>query len=201
MGSHRANRRRARWLLGVLVGIGVLSIVVTPAIEGGVAQALPSTSDPQLTLNRLIRTSPFQNSATSLRDNEGSAYVPRDNALWLASDNDNALFEVNRTTGALRRRIPQRAFINARRFGGGPRAGDARTQDFEALAYDARADVLYVFSGSTSATPTAFRLIRDGHASAPGPVLAAAAVGMARRGVAGGRRSHLCRGRIDHPNL
>ena len=163
MGSHRANGRRARWLLGVLVGIGVLSIVVTPAIEGGVAQALPSTSQPHLTLNRLIRTSPFQNSATSLRDNEGSAYVARDNALWLASDNDNALFEVNRTTGALRRRIPQRAFINARRFGGGPRAGDARTQDFEALAYDARADVLYAFSGSTSATPTAFRLIRDGH--------------------------------------
>ena len=106
MGSHRAKGRRARWLLGVLVGIGVLSIVVTPAIEGGVAQALPITSQPHLTLNRLIRTSPFQNSATSLRDNEGSAYVARDNALWLASDNDNALFEVNRTTGALRRRIP-----------------------------------------------------------------------------------------------
>ena len=120
MGSHRANGRRARWLLGVLVGFGVLSIVVTPAIEGGVAQALPSTSQPHLTLNRLIRTSPFQGSASSLRDNEGSAYVARDNALWLASDNDNALFEVNRTTGALRRRIPQRAFINARRFGGGP---------------------------------------------------------------------------------
>jgi len=104
MGSHRANGRRARWLLGVLVGIGVWSIVVTPAIEGGVAQALPSTSDPQLTLNRLIRTSPFQGSPTSLRDNEGSAYVAGDNALWLASDNDNALFEVDRTTGALRRR-------------------------------------------------------------------------------------------------
>jgi hypothetical protein len=163
MGSHKANGRRARWLLGVLVGIGVWSIVVTPAIEGGVAQALPITSEPQLTLNRLIRTSPFQGSATSLRDNEGSAYVPGDNALWLASDNDNALFEVDRTTGALRRRIGQAAFMNARRFGGGPRAGDRRTQDFEALAYDARADVLYAFSGSTSATPTAFRLIRDGN--------------------------------------
>jgi hypothetical protein len=140
-----------------------LSIVVTPGSEGGVAQALPSTSDPQLTLNRLIRTSPFQGSPTSLRDNEGSAYVASDNSLWLASDNDNALFEVDRTTGALRRRIRQAAFMNARRFGGGPRAGDARTQDFEALAYDARADVLYAFSGSTSATPTAFRLIRDGN--------------------------------------
>ena len=172
MGSHRANGRRARWLLGVLVGIGVWSIVVTPALVGGdVAQALPSTSQPRLTLNRLIRTSPFQSSATSLRDNEGSAYVPGDNALWLASDNDNALFEVNRTTGALRRTIGQAAFINARRFGGGPRAGEARTQDLEALAYDARADVLYAFSGSTSATPTAFRLVRDataGSRSSPG---------------------------------
>ena len=164
MGSHKANGRRARWLLGVLVGIGVWSIVVTPAlVGGGVAQALPITSDPHLTLNRLIRTSPFQGSATTLRDNEGSAFVPGDNALWLASDNDNALFEVDRTTGALRRRIGQAAFMNARRFGGGPRAGDRRTQDFEALAYDARADVLYAFSGSTSATPTAFRLIRDGN--------------------------------------
>ena len=171
MGSLRANGRRARWLLGVLVGIGVLSIVVTPAIEGGVAEALPMTSQPHLTLNRLIRTSPFQNSATSLRDNEGNAYVAKGNALWLASDNDNALFEVNRTTGALRRRIPQAAFINARRFGGGPRAGQARTQDLEALAYNAEADVLYAFSGNKNATPTAFRLIRTattGSRSRPG---------------------------------
>ena len=121
MGSHRANRRRARWLLGVLVGIGVWSIVVTPAIEGGVAQALPITSQPRLTLNRLIRTSPFQRSATTLRDNEGSAFVAGDNALWLASDNDNALFEVDRTTGALRRRITQAAFIEPRRRRGPPR--------------------------------------------------------------------------------
>ena len=120
MGSHRANGRRTRWLLGVLVGIGVWSIVATPAIEGGVAQALPNTSDPQLTLNRLIRTSPFQGSAISLRDNEGSAYVPGDNALWLASDNDNALFEVDRTTGALRRRIRQAAFIERAPLRRGP---------------------------------------------------------------------------------
>ena len=39
----------------------------------------------------------------------------------------------------------------------------ARTEDLEALAYDAHADVLYAFSGSTSATPTAFRLARDGN--------------------------------------
>ena len=188
-------------LLGVLVGIGVWSIVVTPAMVGdGVAQALPSTSEPRLTLNRLIRTSPFQSSASSLRDNEGSTYVARDNALWLASDNDNALFEVNRTTGALRRRIAQAAFMDARHVGGAAPVR-RRTQDLEALAYNARADVLYAFSGSTTATPTAFRLIRDGNdrlqvqSWQPLPQESTGA------GVAGGRPSPLCRGRIDHPNL
>ena len=58
-------------------------------------------------------------------------------------------------------RSPQAAFINAPRFGVGGAAGQARTEDLEALAYDANADVLYAFSGSTSATPTAFRLARD----------------------------------------
>ena len=111
MGSHRAKGRRAGWLLGVLVGI--VSMLVTPVVRGGVAQALPVTSEPQLTLSRLIRTSPFPSSTTTLRDNEGSAFVPGDNGLWLASDNDNALFEVDRTTGALRRTIAQAAFMNA----------------------------------------------------------------------------------------
>ena len=96
-----------------------------------------------------------------MQDNEGSAYVAGDDSLWMASDNDDALFEVNRTTGALRRKVAQAAFINAPRFGVGGAAGQSRTEDLEALAYDANADVIYAFSGSTSATPTAFRLTRD----------------------------------------
>ena len=127
----------------------------------GTAQALISTTQPQLTFNHLIRTSPFLGSSTTVRDNEGSAYVAGDDALWMASDNDDALFEVDRTTGALRRKIAQSAFINAPRFGVGGTAGQSRTEDLEALAYDANADVLYAFSGSTSATPTVFRLTRD----------------------------------------
>ena len=141
-----------------------LSVVLILAMVGtGTAQALTSTTQPQLTLNHLIRTSPFQGSSTTVRDNEGSAYVASDDSLWMASDNDDALFEVNRTTGALRRMIEQSAFINAPRFGVGGTAGQARTEDLESLAYDANADVLYAFSGSTSATPTSFRLIRDGN--------------------------------------
>ncbi len=141
-----------------------LSVVLALAVVGmGTATALISTSQPQLTLNHLIRTSPFQGSSTSVRDNEGSAYVASDDALWMASDNDDALFEVDRTTGALRRKIAQSDFMNAPRFGVGGTPGQARTEDLEALAYDANADILYAFSGSTGGTPTVFRLTRDGN--------------------------------------
>jgi len=141
-----------------------LSVVLALAVVGmGTATALISTSQPQLTLNHLIRTSPFQGSSTSVRDNEGSAYVASDDALWMASDNDDALFEVDRTTGALRRKIAQADFMNAPRFGVGGTPGQARTEDLEALAYDANADILYAFSGSTGGTPTVFRLTRDGN--------------------------------------
>jgi PKD repeat protein len=152
-------RRRTRRLIA-----RSLSVALAVATVGtGTAHALTGTTQPQLTLNHLIRTSPFQGSSTAVRDNEGSAYVASDDVLWMASDNDDALFEVDRTTGALRRKVAQADFINAPRFGVGGSAGQARTEDLEALAYDANADVLYAFSGSTGATPTSFRLIRDGN--------------------------------------
>ena len=157
---------RARMLVGVIVG----SILVTSVMVGtGTAQALTSTSDPQLTLDRLIRTSPFPGTSTRMFDNEGSAYVAGDNALWMADDQSDSLVEVDRTTGALRRRIPQAAFIYAQSVGGGPSAGQTRNEDLEALAYDADADVLYAFSGSTPwgppgqrqpSFPTVYRLTR-----------------------------------------
>ena len=130
----------------------------------GTAQALISTTQPQLTLNHFIRTSPFGGTSTKVSDNEGSTYVASDDALWMADDNGDALWEVDRTTGALRRKLAQSAFINAPRFGVGGTAGQSRTEDLEALAYDANADIIYAFSGSTSATPTVYRLTRDaGH--------------------------------------
>jgi PKD repeat protein len=136
-------------------------VLVLTTIGVGTAHALTSTTQPQLTLNRLIRTSPFAGSTTKVSDNEGSAYVASDDAFWMADDNGDALYEVDRTTGALRRKLAQSAFINAPRFGIGGTAGQSRTEDLEALAYDANADVLYAFSGSTSAIPTVFRLTRD----------------------------------------
>ena len=116
-----------------------------------------------LELNRTIRTSPFTGTSVSMGDNEGSAFVPSDNSLWLADDNKNTVYAVDPTTGALKRTIPRSAFINAPKFGGGPAAGTERTNDFESIAYNRRRDVLYVFSGAccTSSTrATAFRLRR-----------------------------------------
>ena len=148
--------------------VRALAVCVTVTAAGmltgsGIAHALPSTSEPQLTLNRVIRTSPFTGSTTSVRDNEGSAYVAGNDALWMVEDNGKAAYDINLTTGALRRKISGAAFANAPRLGVGGAAGTARSNDLEALAYDASADVLYALSGSTSATPTAFRLVRDGN--------------------------------------
>jgi len=117
-----------------------------------------------LELDGTIRTSPFTCSSVSMGDNEESAFVPSDNSLWLAGDNKNAIYEVDPTTGALKRKIARSVFNNATGFGGGPPAGTERTNDFEAIAYDRTNDVLYVFSGNccnSSILPTAFRLTRQ----------------------------------------
>ena len=117
-----------------------------------------------LELNRTIRTSPFTGTSVSMRDNEGSAFVPSDNSLWLADDNKNRIYEVNPVTGAVRRTIAQSAFNDAPGLDGGPPAGTERTNDFESIAYDRTHDVLYVFSGKcciSSILPTAFRLTRQ----------------------------------------
>jgi hypothetical protein len=121
-------------------------------------------STPQLRRTRTIRTTPFVNRNVSMRDNEGSAYVPRNKSLWLADDNGRAVFEVNPATGSLKRGIGRRQFESARRLGGGPRAGVDRTRDFESIAYDRAHDALYVFSSTCcgpSVLPAAFRLKRN----------------------------------------
>jgi hypothetical protein len=122
---------------------------------------------PSISLDRTIRTSPFANSSTSMKDAEGSAYVPKDDSIWLADDNGRAIYEVDPTSGSLKRMIGSAAFEATPRFGGGPVAGSTRDRDIESMAYDAASDVLYVFSGfccSGGAQPAAFRLSRVGGA-------------------------------------
>jgi len=119
----------------------------------------------QLQLARTIRTSPFVGSAVSMKDNEGAAYVPRDDSLWLADDNGRAVYEIDPITGRLKRKIGRAAFEGATQLGGGPPAGTYRTRDIEGLAYDEATDSLYVFSGpccTQQELPTAFRLKRPG---------------------------------------
>ena len=71
----------------------------------------------------IIRTTPFVHTRISMRDGEGSAYVPRDHSLWLADDSPDAIFEVAPRTGRLKRVIAEQAFQSTDRFGGGPPAG------------------------------------------------------------------------------
>lgn len=135
-------------------------VTVSTAAHG----ALPSTSTPDLRLDHTMMTSPFVGSSVSMKDNEGTAYVPRDGSLWLADDNGRAVYEVNPSTGALKRTITRSALADVRQLGGGAVAGSDRSRDIEALAYDASSDVLYVFSGpccTSTVLPTVFRLTRQ----------------------------------------
>jgi PKD repeat protein len=152
----RNGTTRLALALAALLGLG--GLVVAPAAQA----ALPTTSQPVLHLDRTIRTSPFAGSTTTVRDNEGNAYVAADNSFWIVSDNDDAAFELDASTGALKRKISQSAFAAAPRLGVGTLAGTSRNEDLEAIAYDAANDLLYMFSGVTGSTPTVYRLTRDG---------------------------------------
>jgi hypothetical protein len=155
----RPKRRRSARPIGFLsVAVTILVVSAAPVFA-----SLPDTSSPELQLLRTIRTSPFAGSSISMRDAEGSAFVPRDNSFRLADDNGRAVYEIDPITGTLKRKIGASAFASAARFGGGSAAGTDRTRDFESMAYDEANDVLYVFSGpccSASVLPTAFRLTR-----------------------------------------
>ena len=157
-------RRRAAHAItsrpGRRVGTIALAVVLSPLITPSLSAA---QTTPHLKRVGIIRTTPFVHTRISMRDGEGSAYVPRDHSLWLADDSTDAIFEVAPKTGNLKRVIGEQAFRSTDRFGGGPRAGPNRTDDFESMAYDAANDVLYVFSGkccTETTRPTVFRLTR-----------------------------------------
>lgn len=151
----------------LIVSLSVTGVVALPTIASA---SLPHTSTPTLQLERTIQTSPFvNNSSVSMRDGEGSAYVARDNSLWLADDNGRSIYEVDPITGYLKRVVNRTGFEATRQFssstqtGSGPTAGKDRSGDLESMAYDAANDTLYAFSGkccTTSALPTVFRLKR-----------------------------------------
>jgi hypothetical protein len=151
----RSNRARAVLAAAALVLSGV-------GLPPSASATLQST--PTLTLERTLGTSPFAESKVGMTDHEGSAYVPKDNSLWLADDDGRAIYEVDARTGAFKRRIRGDRFAAVRQLGGGGRAGEYRTQQIQGLAYDRTRDTLFAFSG-TCCWPdihsTAFRLTRQ----------------------------------------
>ncbi|MBK5288888.1 MAG: fibronectin type III domain-containing protein [Acidimicrobiia bacterium] len=140
--------------------------------------AVPDTDTPVLRLARTIRTTPFTGTSSSMRDGEGSAYVPNDPAhpniggtgsLWLSEDNGRAVWEVDPATGALKSSIRDATWQATKQFdpntgtGTGSAAGSNRDPDLESMAYDRATDTLYAFSGkccTSSVLPTVFRLRR-----------------------------------------
>lgn len=130
------------------------------------AGGLPAPTTPGLALSRTFTAAPFSNTSILAHDLEGSAYVAGDDALWLSDDNYDRVYEVDATTSILRRSVPRSDFADALPVGGvGDPAGPSRTDDFESIAYDPTADVLYLFSGICCGTgpmnPTVYRLLRD----------------------------------------
>jgi hypothetical protein len=145
----------------------IVPSLLLAALFAVAAPAGAATTSPTLQLARTIKTDPFVSSSISMKDAEGSAYVPQDNSLWLVDDNGRAIYEVNPSTGDLKTMIGGQAFESTPKFGGGPVAGGNRDRDMESMAYDASTDSLYVFSGrccDNSVLPTVFRLTRvSGH--------------------------------------
>ena len=153
----RISARRV-FAVCVLVAVG-LSVLPAGTASAGVDAGIPS-----LALNRAYTTAPFAGTSTTANSQEGSAYVPADNALWLV-DSTHA-YEVDASTDQLRRTVATADFTNALPVGGvGAPAGTTRSDSFAAVAYDPTADALYVFSRNcctaTGLDPSVFRLKRD----------------------------------------
>src|SRR6478735_4073902 len=157
-GTTVRNSARRVFAVCVLVAVGL------SALPAGTASAGVDAGIPSLALNRAYTTAPFAGTTTTANSQEGSAYVPADNALWLV-DTTHA-YEVDASTDHLRRTIPTADFTNALPVGGvGTPAGTTRSDSFAGLAYDPTADALYVFSRNcctaTGLDPSVFRLVRD----------------------------------------
>ena len=157
----------------------LIAVVALPVLQASPAVALPDTASPILSLDRTIRTTPFTGTTSSMRDHEGSVFVPNDpshpnvggtDSLWLVDDKGKTLWEVDPHAGVLKGSITQSALASTQQFGctSGCAAGTDRIRDLESMAYDAANDRIYVFNGnccSSTVLPTAFRLTRQANGS------------------------------------
>ena len=157
---HSLARKLALVTAGV-TALGALGIA-------GSARAMTYPVNPVIALNRTIPGDPFPGSNVSAHDNEGSAYVPGDDSLWIVDDNGKSAYELNRATGELKRQIDGAEFQAVPQLGGsGQQTDDNRYSDLESAAYDQATDTLYFFSGHCCLAapllnkPSVFRLQRD----------------------------------------
>ena len=147
--------------------VRIRTAAVVVALISSVIALVPSPADAAtvtLTLASTIQTNPFVGTSVRMSDGEGSAYVPSDDSLWLIDDVSGRLYEVGRSTGVLKKVITNAEFQSAVQLGGTATAGKWRAGDLEAVAYDARTDTLFAFSGkccTSSELPTVYRLRRD----------------------------------------
>jgi PKD repeat protein len=162
------DARRLGWRARVMLALIVAAVGVV-AGAGTASATIPIYTHPGLQQARFINTNPFVGTTTKPSDAEGLAYVPgaagpQDDSIWLADDNAHRLYEIDATSGVLKRIVSRAELAAAVELGGTQVAGDNTASDFEAMAYDAAHDTLYVFAGkccSTSIQAAAFRLLRD----------------------------------------
>jgi hypothetical protein len=147
---------------------GVALLIASATVSAAEVPLVGAGGSPTLHRTGSIQTHPFTGSSTSMGDNEGLAYVPSNDMLWVADDISRQLYAVNRSTGALKQVVTRSQFAAARRLGGTEVAGPTRSFDLEAVAYDQAHDTLYAFSANcctSSVHPTVFRLKRSGSSS------------------------------------
>ena len=110
----------SRWVLVAMIGALVGASCFSTA-----SAALPTTPTPVLTLTRTVRTTPYIGTSFSMRDGEGSAFVPNNSAhpnidgtdsLWIAEDNGRAVWEINPTTGALKSSVHDATWQATRQY-------------------------------------------------------------------------------------
>ncbi len=172
------SRAHRSWIATRVGAVTLLAVAALPLVSSAPVSALPNTSSPTLSLARTIRTTPFTGTSSSMRDGEGSAFVPNDPAhpniggtdsLWLSEDNGRAIWEINPYTGAIKSSIHDSTWQATKQYssgsgtGSGAAAGSNRDPDLESIAYDQTNDTLYVFNGKcckSTVLPTAFRLKR-----------------------------------------
>ena len=156
-----------RVVMAVMTGVLFATSLITTSPVFRPAPAVASTDvvdNPSLQFVRSIVTNPFVGAFTRPADSEGLAFVPGDGSLWSADDNTHRLYELDKETGALKRVISQRELAAAPRLGVGDLAGLDTASDFEAMAYDAANDTLYVFAGKccfAHIRAAVFRFVRD----------------------------------------